>query len=285
MFNRKTLISMTLVIIGSFIFSFGINAFVIPNHFGEGGVTGIGLILFYTLGWSPAITTFIFNSLLLIIGYRYLEKATIAYTIVSVFSMSIFLGLTKTWYEFVPSSPVVAAVAAGCVTGIALGIVMLGNGTTAGSDILAMLAKKYLGWNVSFSLLLIDVIIVTPLSFIIGLERAIITLIMLFIASQMINFILEGFNPKKSIMIISKQHIEIGTAIQKTVGRGITVLDGAGFYSKEDKKVLYLIVNRLQLMPIQRIIHEIDPTAFVIITDVKQVIGEGFTFYLEDKVG
>ena len=98
-----------------------------------------------------------------------------------------------------------------------------------------------------------------------------------------INFILEGFNPRKAIMIISNQYELIGQKIQEQLDRGITVLDGHGFYSKDKRQVLYVVVNRQQLMPIQRIIHEIDPNAFVIITDVNQVIGEGFTFYFDDS--
>ena len=84
-------------------------------------------------------------------------------------------------------------------------------------------------------------------------------------------------------MIISDKYNEIGQRIQTDLDRGITVLDGHGFYSKEKRQVLYVVVSRQQLMPVQRIIHEYDPEAFVIITDVNQVIGEGFTFYLDDN--
>ena len=169
------------------------------------------------------------------------------------------------------------------MVGIALGLVILGKGTTAGTDIIAMMMHKYLGWSVSSSLLMIDFIIVTPLAFVIGFEKAVLTLIMLFIASKVINFILEGFNPRKAIMIISDKYDEIGQRIQTDLDRGITVLDGHGFYSKEKRQVLYVVVSRQQLMPVQRIIHEYDPEAFVIITDVNQVIVEGFTFYLDDN--
>ena len=84
-------------------------------------------------------------------------------------------------------------------------------------------------------------------------------------------------------MIISDKYNEIGQQIQTDLDRGITVLDGHGFYSKEKRQVLYVVVSRQQLMPVQRIIHEYDSEAFVIITDVNQVIGEGFTFYLDDN--
>ena len=281
--NKDTLKSFVLVTIGCFLFSYVINTIVIANHFGEGGITGVSLLGYYTLQIDPALSNLILNGFLLIIGYHYLEKKTMIYTIVAVFELPLFIKLTQDWPVFVPENLVVAGVAAGFLVGIALGLVILGKGTTAGTDIIAMMMHKYLGWSVSSSLLFIDFIIVTPLAFVIGFEKAVLTLIMLFVASKVINFILEGFNPRKAIMIISDKYNEIGQRIQTDLDRGITVLDGHGFYSKDKRQVLYVVISRQQLIPVQRIIHEYDPEAFVIITDVNQVIGEGFTFYLDDN--
>ena len=281
--KKDTLKSFVLVTLGCFLFSYVINAIVIENHFGEGGITGVSLLGYYTLQIDPALSNLILNGFLLIIGYRYLEKKTMIFTVVAVIELPLFIKLTQDWHVFVPENIVVAGVAAGVLVGVALGLVILGKGTTAGTDIIAMMMHKYLGWSVSSSLLIIDFIIVTPLAFVIGLEKAVLTLIMLFVASKVINFILEGFNPRKAIMIISDKYNEIGQRIQMDLDRGITVLDGHGFYSKEKRQVLYVVVSRQQLMPVQRIIHEYDSEAFVIITDVNQVIGEGFTFYLDDN--
>ena len=281
--NKDTLKSFILVTLGCFLFSYTINALVIANHFGEGGITGVTLLGYYTLQIDPALSNLILNGFLLIVGYRYLERKTMIYTVLAVIELPTFLKVTQDWPVFVPENLVVAGVAAGVLVGVALGLVILGKGTTAGTEIIAMMMHKYLGWSVSSSLLMIDFIIVTPLAFVIGLEKAVLTLIMLFIASKVINFILEGFNPRKAIMIISDKYDEIGQRIQMDLDRGITVLDGHGFYSKEKRQVLYVVVSRQQLMPVQRIIHEYDPEAFVIITDVNQVIGEGFTFYLDDN--
>ena len=236
--NKDTLKSFILVSLGCFIFSYTINALVIANHFGEGGITGLTLLGFYTLQIDPALSNLILNGFLLLIGYRYLERKTMVYTVLAVFELPTFLKVTQDWPVFVPENLVVAGVAAGVLVGIALGLVILGKGTTAGTDIIAMMMHKYLGWSVSSSLLMIDFIIVTPLAFVIGFEKAVLTLIMLFIASKVINFILEGFNPRKAIMIISDKYDEIGQRIQTDLDRGITVLDGHGFYSKEKRQVL-----------------------------------------------
>ena len=276
--NQETLTSILMVTIGSFIFSFTINAVVIPNQFGSGGVTGITLLLYYILGINPGTSNLVINIVLLLIGYQFLERRTMFYTIYAVILMSVFLDITRGIYQFIPHNTLLAAIGGGVVGGAALGLVMLGNGTTAGTDIIAMMLKKYLGWNVSVSLLLLDIIVVSPLSIISDLEKVIITLIYLFTASRMINLVLEGFNSKKSFMIISKKYEEIGSQIQEKIGRGTTILDGHGFYSREERKVLFVAVNRLQVMTLQRIIHDVDPKAFIIITEVTHVIGEGFTY-------
>ena len=276
--NQDTLTSILMVTIGSFIFSFTINTVVIPNQFGSGGVTGITLLLYYILGINPGTSNLVINIVLLLIGYQFLERRTMFYTIYAVILMSVFLDITRGMYQFIPHNTLLAAIGGGVVGGAALGLVMLGNGTTAGTDIIAMMLKKYLGWNVSVSLLLLDIIVVSPLSIISDLEKVIITLIYLFTASRMINLVLEGFNSKKSFMIISKKYEEIGSQIQEKIGRGTTILDGHGFYSREERKVLFVAVNRLQVMTLQRIIHDVDPKAFIIITEVTHVIGEGFTY-------
>lgn len=271
-----------MVIIGTFLYALTVNAVVIPNTLGEGGATGMTLMIFYWLGWNPAIVSFVLNAILLVIGWRHLEKRQIMYTVVSMVVMSVALEYT-TGFSFVSDNTVVAAVAGGVLSGLAIGIVSLGGGTTGGTEIIAWIMKKYLGIGVSAGLLLIDFLVVAPLTVQIGLEKAILTLIMLYVMSKVLNFIIEGFNPKKSITIISKQHEAIAAAIQEKVDRGITILDGKGYYSREAHQILYIVINRHQLINVQNIIYELDPKAFVIITDVQQVIGEGFTFYLSDE--
>lgn len=280
--SKDMWISILMVIIGTFLYAFTVNAVIIPNTLGEGGATGMTLMIFYWLGWNPAIVSFVLNAILLVIGWRHLEKRQIIYTIVSMVVMSVALEYT-TNFSFVTDNTVVAAVAGGVLSGLAIGIVSLGGGTTGGTEIIAWIMKKYLGIGISVGLLLIDFLVVVPLTIQIGLEKAMLTLIMLYVMSKVLNFIIEGFNPKKSITIISKQHEAIAMTIQEKIDRGITILDGKGYYSREAHQILYIVINRHQLINVQNIIYELDPKAFVIITDVQQVIGEGFTFYLSDE--
>lgn len=279
---KEILKSTCLVLLGSFIFAIAINSVTIPNQLGEGGVTGITLLLYYLLGISPALSNFIINSVIMIIGWKHLDKETTYYTLLSVFAISVFLQYIK-FPAFVPDNTVLSPLVSGLLIGTAIGLVILGRGTTAGVDIIGLILNKYFGIPISNALLIIDTLIVIPLFFTIGVERGVLTLISLFLTSKALNFFIEGFNPKKAIVIVSDKYDEIAQAIMANVGRGITVLQGYGYYSKVNKNVLYVVINRIQLMKTQRIINEIDPNAFVTVTAIQQVIGEGFTFHLENK--
>lgn len=279
---KSVIKNLALVLIGTFVFSIAVNSIVIPNQLGEGGVTGITLLLFYIFDISPALSNFIINAVIMLIGWRFLEKETIFYTIVAIISMSLFLEFVFL-PSFIPTNSLLGPLASGFLIGLGIGIVILGHGTTAGVDIIALIINKYLGLQVSIALLILDVLIVIPLTIVIGLEKGLLTLISLYITSKILNFVMEGYNPKKAIMVVSNKHDEIAEEIMKRVDRGITVLKGYGYYSKAEKEVLYVVINRIQLIKVQRIINEIDSNAFVTVTGIQQVLGEGFTFNLDQS--
>ena len=279
---KPVIINLALVLIGTFIFSIAINSIVIPNQLGEGGVTGITLLLFYVFDISPSLSNFIINAIIMLIGWKFLEKETIFYTLVAIVSMSLFLEFVFL-PSFIPTNSLLGPLASGFLIGLGIGIVILGHGTTAGVDIIALIINKYMGLQVSIALLILDVMIVIPLTVVIGLEKGVLTLISLYITSKILNFVMEGYNPKKAIMVVSNKHDEIAEEIMKRVDRGITVLKGYGYYSKAEKDVLYVVINRIQLIKVQRIINDIDSNAFVTVTGIQQVIGEGFTFNLDQS--
>lgn len=279
---KSVIKNLALVLIGTFIFSIAINSIVIPNQLGEGGVTGITLLLFYVFDISPSLSNFIINAIIMLIGWKFLEKETIFYTLVAIVSMSLFLEFVFL-PSFIPTNSLLGPLASGLLIGLGIGIVILGHGTTAGVDIIALIINKYMGLQVSIALLILDVMIVIPLTVVIGLEKGLLTLISLYITSKILNFVMEGYNPKKAIMVVSNKHDEIAEEIMKRVDRGITVLKGYGYYSKAEKDVLYVVINRIQLIKVQRIINDIDSNAFVTVTGIQQVLGEGFTFNLDQS--
>lgn len=266
-----------LIVIGSILYATSVNVFTVPNGLSEGGLTGFSLILFYLVDIPPSYTIFIINIFILAIGYKFLDKKTLQYTLVANAIISVML-LAVTRYQFIPETTLLAPIGSGIFMGAGIGLIMLGHGTTAGSDILAKLLEKYFGITVPTGLLLIDVCIVLPSAFIIGAENVALTLINLYIQSKVIDFVLEGLNPRKSFFIISEKHIEIAEAIENQLGRGITILDGKGYFTKEKKEILYIIISRREVLPIKRIVAALDPNAFMTISHVQEVTGEGFTY-------
>lgn len=263
------------LMVGAFLFALAINMFIIPNELGEGGVAGITIISHYLFQWSPWIVMLTLNSLLLIIGYRFLDKTTTIYTIITVIFNSIFLRVTYGW-SIASDDLIINAIFGGLIAGAGVGMVIRAGGTTAGSAVLAKIANKYLGWSISYALLLFDVIVVLASYFIIGAEKVMYTIIMLYIATKIMEFIIEGLNPQKAITIISKNQDAIAEQVNHLMHRGVTVLSGHGYYTKEPKQILYIVINKQEIPSLKKIVKNSDKDAFLTIHDIRDVFGEGF---------
>ncbi|MCQ4086243.1 YitT family protein [Saccharibacillus sp. JS10] len=271
----KTITDVAFIALGAFIFALAVNLFVIPNDFGEGGVTGVTIILFYWLQWSPGLVNLIINGFLLIIGYRFLDRKTIIYTILAVAFNSLFLHLTEGW-DIHSTEKTVNAIFAGIFAGVGIGMIVRVGGTTAGTVILARLANKYLDWNISYGLLFFDVIVAVASLLVIEVENFMFTIVLLYVGTKVMDFIVEGLNPKKAVMIISKHQHTIAEQVITAMDRGVTVLSGHGFYTKEAKEVLYIVISKQEVSQLKKIVKGADKDAFVTIHDVRDVFGEGF---------
>lgn len=272
---NKTIRDIILVIIGSFIFSAGINAFVISGNLGEGGVTGIAIVLYYAFHISPGITNFVLNAILIIVGYKYLSKRSTYLTIFATVLISIFLGLTETWHVET-GNVVINAVFGGTCVGLGIGIIVLAGGTTAGTVILARIVNKYLDISTPYALLFFDLIVVLISLTEIPLVKCLVTVMSLYIGTKVMEFVIEGLNTKKAMTIISSRPNEVAKAIDQQVGRGLTILNGHGYYTREEKDVLYVVISKTQVFRAKRIIKNIDENAFLVIHDVRDVYGNGF---------
>ncbi|WP_240511809.1 YitT family protein [Paludifilum halophilum] len=266
------------IIFGSFIFALGVNYFAIPNELSEGGFTGITLILFYLFGFSPGWVNLILNLPLFFVGYKVFGTRTLVYTIIGITFISIFLGITETWGEPIPGDPLLAALYTGVLVGVGLGMIFRVGGTSGGSAIIARLGNKYLEWSIGRAMLLFDLLVVGGSAFIIGRENAMYTLVSIFIGARVIDFVIEGLDARKAVTIISGSAVSLSDQITNDMHRGVTLLKGRGGYTGTDKEVIYIIINRQELPRMKQLVNEIDPYAFVVVHDVRDVLGEGFTF-------
>lgn len=273
--KNRILRDMILILVGSFIFATGVNAFIISANLGEGGVTGVSLILLYAFDISPAWSTFILNAILIALGYKFLSKRSTVYTIIAVIAISVFLGLTDSWVVHT-NEILINTIFGGFMVGLGIGLIVLSGGTTAGTTILARIAHKYLDVNTSYALLFFDLIVVMFSLTVMPLEKALLTVISLYVGTKVMDFVIEGLNPKKAVTIISQNPDQIAKMIDEQIGRGCTILNGRGYYSKKDTDVLYVVIAKTQLSRTKRMIRKFDENAFVVVHDVRDVLGNGF---------
>ena len=272
---KRRVVDLLFIIVGSFIFALAVNIFVIPNELGEGGVTGLTIIAYYLYEWSPALVNLVLNGILIGVGYKFLSKNTTIYTIIAVLFNSLFLHLTTNW-SISSDEIVVNTIFGGLFIGVGIGLIIRVGGTTAGSAILASITHKYLGWSISYGLLFFDLIVVLSSYFIIGAEKLMLTIIMLYIATKVMEFIIEGLNTKKAVTIISTHPDQIAQQVNKIMNRGVTVYAGHGYYTKDQKDILYIVISSQEVVKLKKIVKAEDQNAFLAIHDVRDVFGKGF---------
>ncbi|MDQ1000214.1 uncharacterized membrane-anchored protein YitT (DUF2179 family) [Neobacillus niacini] len=272
----KTIKECLYILFGGVIFSVGINYFTIPNLLSEGGIIGLTVIAHYLFDLSPGMVNFVLNTVLVLVGYKFLEKRAIIYTLFSIFSCSLFMYITEETGKRITDDPLLAAIFAGLLVGGGLGIIFRAGGTSGGTTILAKLANQFLGWSMGKGILLIDIIVVAGSVFIIGLVKAMYTLIAVYIGAKVIDFIVDGLEEKVAVFIISNSPQLVLRSVTNKMSRGITVLEGRGGYTGDNKEVLYIVISRQEVVRLKNMINEIDEHAYVTVHHVQEVIGKGY---------
>ncbi|WP_172840510.1 YitT family protein [Virgibacillus phasianinus] len=268
------------ILLGAAIFSFGLVHFNMQNNLGEGGFTGITLLMYFLWGWDPAVTNIILNVPVFFIGWKYLGRNTFIYTIIGTLSVSVFLAIfqIKPFQMDLQSDMTLVALFAGVFIGVGLGIIFRYGGTTGGVDIIARLVHQYAGWSMGKTMFLFDAIVIaTSVLTYLELVEGMYTLVAVYISARVIDFIQEGAYSARGATIISSNSDEIAEIIIKDMDRGVTVLAGRGSFTGETRDVLYCVVGRNEIVRLKNIIKGIDPHAFVAVSSVHDVVGEGFT--------
>jgi uncharacterized membrane-anchored protein YitT (DUF2179 family) len=277
-FVRAQAKNVCLVIVGSLILAFGLNYFTIANHLAEGGFTGIALLLNYATGVSPGLAYFVLNVPLFLVGWRMLGTKSMVYTVLGVSSVSLFLKLTEQFQQPLQGDLLLAALYAGVMSGSGLGIILRYGGTSGGTDIIARIFERKYGLSVGRTLFLFDVLVILASIPVIGRERALYTMVAVFIAGRIIDYVQEASYGAKAAMIISDHASEITEAIHVEMGRGTTYLQALGGYTGAKRNAIYCVVARHEIAPLKEIVYRFDDDPFLVISDVQDVVGEGFTY-------
>ncbi|MGI6668387.1 MAG: YitT family protein [Acetivibrionales bacterium] len=283
-----------LIIMGAVITACAINVFLVPYRLAPGGVAGIATVIYYLAGKSLPVGTImlILNIPLFIFGLKFIGRKFIARTIFSTIFLSIAVDISEPYTrQFIQQlesenpagSPdlLLYAIFGGFFMGIGLGLVFRSGATTGGTDLAVRIVHHFNpGLSIGKTLLAIDtaVIILAAIvfkSFLIALY----SVLSLYISSKIIDIMLEGINFAKAVYIISDRADDIAKDIMKELDRGVTALKGTGMYTGKEKKVLFCVLHRGQLTQLKSIVKKIDPSAFIILGEVTEVLGEGFKTY------
>jgi uncharacterized membrane-anchored protein YitT (DUF2179 family) len=269
--------SILAIIIGTAIMAFGINTFNIPNNLAEGGITGISILIKLLIpSIDQGMVYFLLNVPLFFLGWKVLGRTAFLYTIIGTVSLSFFLSLLDGIWEHPMDDRLLASLYAGVTIGAGLGLIFRYGGTTGGVDIIARLLQKYMGVSMGRTLFFGDMLVISASLVYLNVESAMYTLVCVFIAARVIDFFQDGAYAGKALTIISDHADQIAKEILE-LGRGVTILSGKGAFSGADKQVVYVVVSRNEVVRYKNIVQEIDPHAFVIVNDVHEVLGEGFT--------
>ncbi|MCB2296106.1 YitT family protein [Clostridium algoriphilum] len=274
-----------LIILGSLILSIAINLFIVPNKLLGGGLSGVGLIVQYIFNFPMGITILILNIPLLILSIFKINKRFTAFTVLGTISLSIFLIITAPLNNVLlpveESYRLLYCIYGGVLSGIGLGIVISNEGSTGGMDIIAIYAKKKYDIEVGIVSFIINFIIVAVGSILFDFKVGLYTLISMYIASTLMEKVINGLNRRKMLLIVSENEKDVSDAIMNNCNRGVTILYGEGAYTSHRKNVMYCVVSLGQLPQIKRVIKSIDQEAFISIIDIAEVRGNGFKSPIE----
>ncbi len=272
---RASILEYVYVIVGAAIVAIGFNVFLLPNQVASGGVSGISTILHGLFGWKPGLVQYAFNIPLFLAGVVLLGKKFGVKSFVGTVILPFIVLLTNDWDPWT-NNPLLGALFGGIIVGVGIGLVFKGNASTGGTDLLAQIITKYTGLTLGTSVLLIDGVIAISAAVVFDLEKGLYALIGLYVTTKTIDIIQLGFSQSKMVYIITMKQDEVRDAIYAEIDRGVTKLPAIGGYTGEARPVLMVVVYQTEFTKLKQLIKNVDPSAFVIVSDAYEVLGEGF---------
>ncbi|MDF9842369.1 MULTISPECIES: YitT family protein [unclassified Paenibacillus] len=264
-----------MMVLGASMMSVALEIFLVPNELIDGGITGISIMLSHIFHIPLGILLTLLNLPFLIIGYKQIGKTFALSTLFAVVVMSIGTQLLHP-VNPITVEPLLAAVFGGVILGVGVGLVVRYGGSLDGTEIVAILVAKKLPFSVGEVVMFFNFFILSGAGFVFGWNNAMFSLIAYYIAFKMIDVTLEGLDQSKSVWIISDKFRDIGEALTERLGRGVTYLDGEGGFSGENKKVIFVVITRLEEAKLKSIVEDWDSDAFIAIGNIHDVKGGRF---------
>ncbi|MCL8208155.1 MAG: YitT family protein [Actinomycetia bacterium] len=263
-----------LIAVGTALTALGVNVFYAPNRISDGGVAGLGIILLYLWHVPVWVTLTALNVPLIWLSHRLWGARVGGRTVFGTLMLSLWVAVLH------PTPPthdlLLATVYGGLLSGVGLGLVFRSKGTTGGTDILARLIARWLPVSVGQGLLAVDFFVIGGFGVLFNATQAMYSLIALFISTRAIDVVQEGVGFARQAIIVSDHNEAIGRRVLEELGRGATAIPARGLYTRRERPALLVVVSRSELTRLKDLVYHIDPGAFVIISAVHEVVGEGF---------
>ena len=279
--RRPVWIDAILMVVGTGLMALAIQCIYDPVGLVTGGFTGVAIIAKYvTKGAVPLwLTNLVLNVPLFLLAALVKGKKFVARTAVATVLLSAWLYVIPLW-NLAEGDYVLSAIFGGVICGVGMGMVLLARATTGGTDMLAALIQhKLRHYTIMQIICVIDGIIVAVGIYSFGVKAALYAIVAIYVTSKVSDTLMEGMKYSKAVFIVSDRYKEISDAIMTQMDRGVTGLDAVGMYSGDEKCMLYCVVSKKEIVVLKEIILKIDNNAFVIVTDAREVVGEGFLEY------
>lgn len=280
-FSKKNIIlilkEVIFTIVAAFIMAISVSLFLLPNQLSSGGVSGIATITYYLLNIPMGIAIILINIPLFLIGIYKIGKYFFIKSVIGTISLSIFIEYLNN-FAALTNDKFLACVYGGIIIGIGTAVLLKGNSSTGGTDLLSYIAKEYNPSIQMGSVIAITdiIIIILNIIFLREIEIGLYSAIAIYLMGKVIDILFEGINFTKMVLIISEKSEEIAKYIEENIHRGITGIYGKGMYTKEEKLVLICAVKRNDLGKVKEAAKHIDKKSFLIITNSREVLGLGF---------
>ena len=284
---NKTLLPVLIITAASAVYALGFVWCYVPNGIAFGGITGVAQIINYLVPAFPiGVTVIVINIPLFILGWKFIGGRLLVSSLYAMFVSSVFIDILTPLREWESMEPLLACIFGGLLLGLSLGLVFQQGATTGGTDLMARLLKLKLAWLPMGKLLMgIDLAVIVAVSITFQtLYAALYGLVALYISTIVMDGVLYGMDTAKVAYIISDKNQEISDAIVKDLDRGVTILHGQGAYTGAKKNVLMCAFKQREIAAIKATVKDIDPTAFVIVCDAHEVLGEGFRDYKKNDL-
>lgn len=268
---KRHIMSAAYIIGGVIIAAVGLACFLLPNHFIDGGVTGISMLVSQLLGVPLSLFLVLVNTPFLIFGYRHVGSEFAAKSFIAIVSLALVLAVIP--FPVATTDKLLAAVFGGFFVGAGVGLAMRGGGVLDGTEILAVVLSKRTFATVGEIIMALNVLIFSIAAIFLGVEPALYSMLTYFTATKTIDYLLHGFEAYNAVMIVSPQHEVIRQTILAQMGRGVTAFKAQGGYTEVEQVVLYCVLTRLELTTLESIVRARDATAFMVISPILDVDG------------